>query len=211
MKRITLAICSAALLFTACSKGGDSNPVETLPAATINSVYQERALTASNFHFTVSFDIRCTDNYTWGSSAVSFFLSDLKDNDQMVKANQGLDNLGSSRANTVLLKMRPAKDNNEGVEFCFRGPKADQKFAELRNNRRKISTFTGEGGMDKATVIIQVRGAAMQISINNEKILDEKNIIPPGVVFSTMCWAALGSSMEEGDTMYLGNIKITKD
>jgi len=162
-------------------------------------------------NFTVSFDIRCTDNYTWGSSAVSFFLSDLKDNDLMVRANQGLDNLGSSRANTVLLKIRPANGNNEGVEFCFRGPTADQKFSELRNNRKKISTFTGEGGKDKATVMIQVRGAAMQIYINDEKILDEKNIIPPGVVFSTMCWAALGSSMEEGDTMYLSNIKITKD
>jgi hypothetical protein len=162
-------------------------------------------------NFTVSFDISCTENYTWGSSALSFFLSDLKDNDQMIDANQGLENLGRAQANSVTLKIRPAKDNTEGIEFSFAGQKVDKKFSQLRNTRRKVSSFTGERGMTKARVIIQVKGADLQISINNEKILDEKNIIPPGVIFSTMSWAALGSPMEEGDTMYLRNIKITKD
>jgi hypothetical protein len=162
-------------------------------------------------NFTVSFDISCTENYTWGSSALSFFLSDLKDNDQMIDANQGLENLGRAQANSVTLKIRPAKDNTEGIEFSFAGQKVDKKFSQLRNTRRKVSSFTGERGMTKARVIIQVKGSDLQISINNEKILDEKNIIPPGVIFSTMSWAALGSPMEEGDTMYLSNIKITKD
>jgi hypothetical protein len=49
-----------ALLFTSCSKGGDNSPLENLPAATINSLSQERALTTSNFHFTVSLDKTAT-------------------------------------------------------------------------------------------------------------------------------------------------------
>jgi hypothetical protein len=160
--------------------------------------------------FTVSFDISCTENYTWGSSALTFFLSGLKDNDQMLQANHGLDNLGSSQATTVYLKIRPAKGNNEGFEFSFAGPKVDQKFSR-RNTLKKIPAFTGERGMTRAKVVLQVKGAIIQITINNEKVLEEANIIPPGVIFSTMCWAALGSPMGEGDTMYLSNIKITKD
>jgi hypothetical protein len=49
----------------------------------------------------------------------------------------------------------------------------------------RIFIQASERGMSNAKVIVQVRGATMQITINNEKILEEKNIIPPGVFFST--------------------------
>ncbi|QEC68512.1 family 16 glycosylhydrolase [Panacibacter ginsenosidivorans] len=56
-------ICSyTALLFTACSKGGGSSPVDTLPVVTINSLSQDRTLTTSNFHFTVSLDKAATSD-----------------------------------------------------------------------------------------------------------------------------------------------------
>jgi hypothetical protein len=54
----------AIILFTACSKGGGSSPAETLPAASINSVSQDRALTTTNFHFTVSLDKAATADAT---------------------------------------------------------------------------------------------------------------------------------------------------
>lgn len=162
-------------------------------------------------NFTISFEISCTDNYTWGSSALSFYLSDIRDNDELLNSNFGLENLGRNSNSTMLLKIRPAVNNSEGVEFSFSSPKVGSKYSEIRKYDRKISSFTGNRGSTKAKVVIQVKGTAINISINNELVLDEKNIIPAGVIFSTMSWAALGSVMEGRDIMYLSNIKITKD
>ena len=161
--------------------------------------------------YTISYDISCTNNYTWGSSGVSFFLSDLKDNDQMLRASLGVNDLGRSANTTMMLKIRPADNNNEGVEMSFSKPVTGSKYSDIKYYSKKISSFTGKWGSTKAKVVIQVRGAAVNISVNNEKVLDEKNIIPAGVIFSTMNWEVLGSGMEAGDKMYISNVKIKRD
>jgi len=160
-------------------------------------------------NFTISFEINCTENY--GSSAVSFFLSDMKDNSQILNSNFGLENLGSRGNNTLLLKIRPAVNNNEGIGFSFCGPKGDPKYSNVATNLRKISSFTGAADSRNANVEIKVSGTALKITINRELVVDERNIIPAGVVFSTMTWAALSSVMESGDEVYLGKVKIEKN
>lgn len=161
--------------------------------------------------FTISFDINCTDNYTWGSSGVTFYLSDIANNDELLHGNFGLENLGRGSNTTMMLKIRPATNNNEGVEFSFSKPKPGSKYSDLKNYSRSTSRFTGKRGSTKAKVVIRKKDAALLITVNDERLVDEKNIIPAGVTFSTMTWAALGNVMEGGDSMYLSNIKISKD
>ncbi len=162
-------------------------------------------------NFTISFDIKCTDDYAWGSSGVSFFLSDIKDNDEMLNGNFGLENLGKNSNTSIKLKIRPANNNNEGIELSVSKPVIGSRNSDTRYYNRKISSFTGLKGSTKAKVMIQVKGAALYITVNNEKVLDEKNMLSPGVAFSTMSWGALGSMMESIDNMYVSNIKISKD
>lgn len=162
-------------------------------------------------NFTISFDIKCTDDYAWGSSGVSFYLSDLKDNDEMLHGNFGLENLGKNSNTSIMLKIRPANNNNEGVEFFISKPVAGSKYSETRNYNRKISSFSGQKGSTKAKVMIQIKGAALYITVNNEKVLDEKNILPNGVVFSTMSWGALRSMMESKDNIYLSNLRVSQN
>ena len=162
-------------------------------------------------NFTISFDIKCTDDYAWGSSGVSFFLSDIKDNDEMLNGNFGLENLGKSSNTTMWLKIRPASNNNEGLELSFSKPVIGSRNSDIKYYNRKISSFTGQKGSTKAKVNINVKGTAMYITVNNEKVLDEKNLVSTGTIFSTMSWGALGSMMESNDNMYISNIKINKD
>lgn len=162
-------------------------------------------------NFTISFDIKCNDDYAWGSSGVSFYLSDLKDNDEMLNGNFGLENLGKNSNTSMMLKIRPANNNNEGVELSISKPVIGSRNSDTRYYNRKISSFTGQKGSTKAKVVINVKGTALNITVNNEKVLDEKNILPSGVVFSTMSWGALRSMMESNDNIYLSNIKITGD
>jgi len=162
-------------------------------------------------NFTISFDIKCTDDYAWGSASVSFFLSDFKNNDEMLNGNFGLDNLGRSANTSIKLQIRPAENNNEGIELSISKPVIGSRESDIRYYNRKISSFSGQRGSTIAKVMIQVKGAALYITVNNEKVLDEKNILPGGIVFSTMSWGASGSMMESNDKMYVSNIKISKD
>ena len=158
--------------------------------------------------FTVSYDISCTDNNLRTSSGVYFFLTDLKDNDELLYASFGVNNLGRNANTTLMLKTLPAVNNNEGVEISFSKPVTGSKHSGIKYYNRKIASFTGKRALTKATIVIQVKGAALNISINGEPVLNENNIIPAGVNFSTMSWGAAGGALEASDVT---NIKITKD
>ena len=162
-------------------------------------------------NFTISYDINCTDNYTWGSAGVTFYLTDITNNDELLNSNFGLEYLGKGANTTIMLKIRPAVSNNQGIEFSFSKPKLGSKYSDIKSYSRGTPKFTGQRGSTKAKVVIQIKGTALYISINNDKVIDEKNIVPAAVIFNTMTWAALGNNMDGGDGMYLSNIKIIKD
>jgi hypothetical protein len=52
-------------------------------------------------NFTISFDLYCTPDYTWGSSGASFFLSTINNNTQFANANFYVENLGFKNQATL--------------------------------------------------------------------------------------------------------------
>ena len=157
-------------------------------------------------NFTISFDLYCTPDYTWGSSGASFFLSTLNNNTQFAKANFYLENLGSKNQATLSLKLLPAFGSNDNFEYSY-----CSKNGKILHGSERVDSFTSKEGSTTAHVVIKVNGTAINVLINGTSVMNKEEIITGDTSFSTFGWALKSSMMEDADAFYLSNINIVKN
>lgn len=157
-------------------------------------------------NFTISFDLYCTPDYTFGSSGASFFLSTISNNSQFAGANFYVENLGFNNQATLSVKLKPAFGSNDNFEYSFCA-----KDGKIVNGYAQVSSFNSKQGHTTAHVEISVSGTAINILVNGTSVLKKKDFIPPDTSFSTFGWALKSSMMEDTDAFYLSNINIMKN
>lgn len=157
-------------------------------------------------NFTISFDLYCTPNYTWGSSGASFFLSTINNNTQFAGADFYLENLGFKNQATLSLKLLPAFGSNDNFEYSFCTKDGKKVYGSER-----VDSFNSKEGSTTAHVVIKVSGTSINILVNGTTVMNKEEIVTSDTSFSTLGWALKSSMMEDADAFYLSNINIVKN
>lgn len=157
-------------------------------------------------NFTVSFDLYCNPDYTWGSSGVSFFLSTINNNNQFAGANFYVENMGYKDQATLTLKLLPSYGPNNNIEYSFCA-----KDGKIVKGSEQVGSFNNMEGHTTAHVVIKVSDTTMNILVNGSSVMNTREIIAADTFFSTMGWGLKSGMMEDTDAFYLSNINITKD
>lgn len=157
-------------------------------------------------NFTISFDLYCTPDYTWGSSGASFFLSTINNNTQFAKANFYVENLGFKNQATLTLKFLPAFGSNDNFEYSFCA-----KDGKIVYGAAHVDSFNSKEGSTTAHVEIKVSGTAINILVNGTSVMNKEEIITGDTSFGTLGWGLKSSMQEDADAFYLSNINIVKD
>lgn len=157
-------------------------------------------------NFTISFDLYCTPDYTWGSTGASFFLSTIINNTQFAGANFYVEDLGFKNQATLSLKLLPALGANDNFEYSFCTKDGKKVYGSER-----VESFNSKEGSTTAHVVIKVSGTAINVMVNGTSVMNKEDIITGDTAFSTLGWALKSSMMEDADAFYLSNINIVKN
>ncbi len=164
-------------------------------------------------NFTISFNLFANKDYTWGSSACSFMLTDMNDYETFLMTNFNLEDFAVNERikskNSIHLELRPADYNNYDLQLKVYPPPQEFNYNE-KGKFYVIEKYNTSKGQTDAFVELTVEGTRLKISINGELILDEPQILPKGIKFSNMGWG-LFAMINEKDNFYLSNITIRKN
>lgn len=141
-------------------------------------------------NFELSFDVAVPKDFTWGGKRLDVVLA--KDN-------------GS--ASSFRFSIRPGSGGANGeieVEYNF------GDGYETRTKWYKAPNFSNDKQLNKAKVVINKKGEALQIFVNNSLIADYPKAMPANLEFKQLQFLH-GRSDAETEKYYLSNIKITKE
>lgn len=142
--------------------------------------------------FTLSYDLVASQNFTWGARRTTFQLASGK-------------STGSPEW-YLRLGLRPGYDGRDGEASI------ETKFPAGYSSGLKSADATGFSNNRKhnrIAVAIRKTGDTLQVFIDNKKIGEYPQAVPPELSFNTMSF--LGSNDGPNDKFYISNIKIRKE
>jgi hypothetical protein len=145
-------------------------------------------------NFTLSYDLVASQNFTWGSNALTFQLSK--------ETSQG------NAESYLKLKLRPGFDGRDGeteLETNFNSPPGYATGIKWY----KAPGFSNNKRNNKVTVIIKKKEERLQVFIDGNKIVEYEKAIPAALLFNAMSF--YNGSLGENDRYYISNIKIAKE
>ncbi len=140
-------------------------------------------------NFELSFDVAVPKDFTWGGKRLDVVLA--KDN---------------SSASSFRFSIRPGSGGANGET------QVESNFGDDYEGRTKwynAPNFSNDKTLNKAKVVINKKGEALQIFVNDNLIADYPKAMPANQVFNQLQFLH-ANSYGETEKYYLSNIKITK-
>jgi hypothetical protein len=146
--------------------------------------------------FELSYDVVAARNYRWGARGLEMKLS-------RTPASP------TGRESYLSVRIRPGFDGRQGetrieAEFpSVQGYMGGVKFAAAPG-------FSNDKPANRIAVTIRKKGDLLQVLVGDIKVIEYDKGVPPGVMFNAMSFDLTGTSPDETEKMFIGNIRIAK-